>query len=295
MKKTLAIAFNGGAYGTYLGWLLNVLVKNDHITSPFTNVGNSHNSRLEQHLLDIDGVLAYFDQDQEFETVRFHPKTEENHSLKHNLELSLNGFEKMILLYPDKDHEILCVNNYLTKVFTLDMYQGALQHVNANDIYNNFPIDRSIALKDIPRWIQREHASYWLFDSWRNQIEWYFPDHWNHPRCLIITVSELLHNVEATLEKIFYFWGKRPVRNIKDILPWHHDMLKLQQHLGQDRLCKDIVNSVINNTDPMTWQTLPLASEAWIQRQLREYSIDIQCHELDTFPQDTESLKKICA
>jgi len=296
MEKTLPIAFSAGAYGTYLEWALNTLICDDEIKDPLTNLGNSHDSVFGLHVKHIDGVLEYLQSNNNRTTIRFHPKNTKDESLKDNLELTLTRFEQMIMIYPDKNHEIMCANNRMTKIWRpdIDIYQGPLAYMNFNDIYNNFPIDPSIPLAEIPIWIRREHMSYNFFKACRSQVEWYFPDIWGHPRCLIITVAEILHEFEKVIKKIFNFWNKKQIRPTKDIMPIHHKMLIAQKNLGQDQLCHDIINSVIFKNGNMTWGQLPLASEAWIQQTLRNHGIEIRCHELNIFPQDTESLKKIC-
>jgi hypothetical protein len=41
------------------------------------------------------------------------------------------------------------------------------------------------------------------------------------------------------------------------------------------------------------WNPLPLASEAWIQWQLRNLGWEIKCHELDIFPTNSVYLKEL--
>lgn len=297
MKKTLTIAFSGGAYGTYLEWVLNTMMFDDDIVRPFTTTGskkgNSHNSKFGNHLLDMNGWRNYRDSDQDYLTARFHPKTIQHESLVDNLNELLDCTEKTILLYPDTEHELLCINNYMTKIWTGDLYKGPLKDINLDLIYENFPVSRDVDPENIPRWIKREHLSFYMMDAFRSQLEWFLPDHWSNERCLVIFVSDLLHNFESTVEKIFLFWNKTPKKKIESMISYHHEMLDLQVNLGQDQTCDQIIKSIEKNVDTFEWEPLPLASESWIQWKLREKGFEIRCHDLDIFPTTTKKLSEL--
>jgi hypothetical protein len=290
MKNTLLIAYSGGAYGTYLEWVLNTLINTDEIQRPFTKVGNSHGSNLGHY---IDDITKFINKDIDFITARFHPKIKKTQKLQIVLNDVLDQGSRMILIYPDRDHELLCVNNYMTKIWKTDIYQGPLAYCNPDDIYNNYPVKRNTPLDELPRWIQREHISYNLFDSWRDHVEWYFPDSWSHDKCLIVTTKELLFNFGETISKIMDFWQKPAERDLNDLIPCHNEMLSLQQYIGQDALTRKILDSVQEKTY-MSWEPLPIASEAWIQKCLRENGIDFKCHGLEIFPTNTEKLLELC-
>jgi hypothetical protein len=71
-------------------------------------------------------------------------------------------------------------------------------------------------------------------------------------------------------------------------------MLSLQQNIEQDQLCHQIIDATVSNK-LFDWsnQVLPLASQSWIQWQLRNQGWGIKCHELDVFPTNSESLEKL--
>ena len=295
MKNTLVIAFNAGAYGTYLEWVLNSLITNGEIVPPFTKLGNSHNSHLGHHLGNVEGFRRYLGSDNCFETCRLHPKVKKDEDLHSNLEFLLDHASRVILLYPDRDHELMCVCNYMTKIWQRHDYDGAMAYINPNDIYQGYGIDPSTDLRTIPVWIQREHMSFNLFDSWHDQVEWYFPDQWHDDRALVITTRELFDDFLGTLIRIENFWrNKKYNRNIQDMMPFHNAMIQLQPHLGKDQLCARILQSVTGEIDDQfEFGSLCLTSEAWIQYQLRLTGYEIRCHDLNVFPQDTESLRSL--
>ena len=71
-------------------------------------------------------------------------------------------------------------------------------------------------------------------------------------------------------------------------------MLELQRYQNQDQLCQDIVDNTLNNTY-FDWrdQEVPLASQAWIQWQLRNLGWEIKCDGLDTWPTNSIQLKNL--
>jgi hypothetical protein len=294
MKNTLIIAYNVGAYGTYLEWALNSLLSDQSLQLPFTTKGNSHASKLGHHLVYMTNFQQYIASDLDFVTARLHPKTEKNHSLKKNLEYILDRVPRLILLYPDRCHEFMCICNYMTKISSGNPYQDAMAYVDPGDIYQNYDVAPGTDLQNIPAWIQREHMSFNLFDSWRDQVEWYFPDQWQHDRAMIITTKDLFDNFETTLVHIRNFWGQNYKKNISEILTAHSEMIKLQPHLGKDQFCAEIVNSIINPDQPIVeFGIIDMVGQAWIQHQLRINGYELKCHDMNDFPTNTAQLRSL--
>jgi len=298
MKDTLIISYENGGYGTYLEWVLNILMTSDTIQSPFTELGNSHRSKLGHHLLDIDGFNRYIDSSDLYLTARVHPKMQVSDNVVDNLNHMLNHVPRLVLLYPDRDHELMCVCNFMTKIpdpsrLSDHPYHGPMVYINKNDIYDNYPISPEIDICDIPAWIMREHMSFNLFSSWQDRADWYLLDHWQHPRCLAITTKELFDNFDQTLDRILKFWQQTPVRSLSELKPWHEEMLRIQPHRGKDKLCKNIIDSVLDQAEHFEWEDLCMVSQSWIQYKLRQNGYEIQCNNLDHFPTDTDNLKSI--
>ena len=293
MKDTVTIAFNGGAYGTYLEWCLTSLTTVDEITDPFTSNGNSHN--FVGHHMDMQRWRDYVDSDDVWPFCRIHPKSAKFLDLVANMQEIVTGCRHTVLLYPDKDSQLLCVNNYYQKVMQ-DFWsnQFSIGHIDRNKIYDNWPMLKDTPVEDIPIWVRREFLSYYLMPSGFNQIEWFFPEQWQHPQCQVVFVKDLLYNFTNTLEKIIESSGMKISRPVEELQASHHRMLSLQQNIGQDRLCHQIIDATVSNK-LFDWsdQVLPLASQSWIQWQLRNQGWEIKCHDLNTFPTNSESLEKL--
>jgi hypothetical protein len=291
LKDTIPIVFNGGAYGTYLEWVLTTLTLPADIIPPFNKNGNSHQYH-GVHLLNISGWHNYVNSTNLSQFVRLHPKVTKEESISKNLDFILSSVNKMIYLYPDRNSVLLNVNNFYSKVWN-DWWQNRLLDTQfANNLYSNWPVNPGTPADKIPTWILREILSFNLMPSWHDQVEWYHPDRWQNPKCIVIDIYNLLYNFESTLTSIQNFCNLDFTKNIKQLIPYHNQMIQLQNHLDQDRLCHQIVYSTVIGKE-LNWTELSLVSESWIQWELRNQGFEIECHGLDIFPTDSVQLKKL--
>jgi hypothetical protein len=128
--------------------------------------------------------------------------------------------------------------------------------------------------------------------SWYSQVEWYHPDKWQNPKCIVINIHNLLYNFESTITYIQRFCSLQFTKNIKQLIPYHDQMMQLQKHLDQDQVCTQIVHSVVAGKQ-FNWAKLPLVSQSWVQWELRNQGFEIECHGLDIFPTNSVQLKKL--
>jgi len=295
-SSTIPIMFHGGTYGTYLNWCLYTLTSETDIQAPFTDQGTSHNFKGAEyksaHLLNMDGWDQYCSSTNFIDFVRFHPKTQKSDSLSDNLNRIMSVVNRAIYIYPDPNSVILAINNYYSKTKT-DWWSYQFTNViDPDNIYSNWPVPKNIPLDQIPQWVRREFLSLYLVPAWQDQVEWNHLDHWNHPNCCNVLVNDLLDNFESTIATVSNFCQIDLKRPIKDLLPFHHQNIKLQKFINQDRICNQIIQSIISGSN-LDWEPLPLPSEAWLQWQLRNLGFEIQCHELDVFPTNSLQLKKL--
>ena len=143
MKDTVVIAFNGGAYGTYLEWCLTTLVNGQKVQDPLTNVGNSHIFK-GNHLLNINGWQEYLASDCYHQFVRLHPKVKQEDSLSDNLYKIANDAQSIVYLYPDKDRLLLVVNNFFYKVWESWISHSFTTEISPDKIYKNWPVNLEI-------------------------------------------------------------------------------------------------------------------------------------------------------
>ncbi len=291
LSSTIPIAYSGGTYGTYLEWCLTSLTSTDQLVSPFTELGSSHIFKKE--FVKFDNILEFLSTNQSATFIRFHPKTQQKHSVSNRLDQTCAMVQHAIYIYPDRDSVLLTINNFFTKVFQKEWWTFQfLSNIDPLKIYQNWPVTSATSIQDIPNWIKREFLSLYFMPAWHDQVEWYHPDHWQNPKCCVITVRDLLNNFEETLQKIRMFCGIEYVRPIQDLLPFHAQNLKNQKYLHHDALCTNIIQAVTSNQN-LSWEPLSLLSESWIQWQLRNLGYEIQCHGLDKFPTSSVHLHEL--
>ena len=288
---TIPILFNGGAYGTYLEWCLTSLCSSDKLVSPFRDIGNSHNFK-GSHLIDMQGWRQYLRENNPSKFVRLHPKTEQGHSIKAHLDEILQSVDQVIFLYPDANSVLLNLNNYFDKIWDDWLLHAFKYDIDPEKLYKNWPITPDTPIQDIDLWIRREFLSMYLIPSWRSQVEWYFPDQWQSTRCQYVFIRNLLHDFENTLANLVEFLQLEIQRPISALLPYHDQNIKLQKFINQDRICDHIIDSILNDKF-ITWDSLPLPSEAWVQWRLRELGYELRCHGLDIFPTNSVQLKEL--
>ena len=287
VKETIPIVFHAGCYGTYLEWALTTLTTEHKILPPFTNKGNSHKFK-GNHLIDMDGWRNFVTQPSTHQFVRLHPKTKQDQSLSDNLDTIASAVDGMIYLYPTRQAKLLVVNNYISKVYDNWWLTQFSKTIESTVIYDKWPVDRSTSINDVPVWIKREFLSLYLIPAWEDQVEWNNPVGWQNSKSLNVSVTDLLCDFKSTLQKIQQYFKLSFTKDISQIIPIHTAMLRLQEHLDQDIICQQIIEAVLDSID-YNWNTLPLASESWIQWQLRNLKYEIKCDGLDIFP--TNSLK----
>ena len=288
---TIAIAYNSGAYGTYLQWCLTTLSTSQDIASPFTSFGNSHNF-TGRHIMGIEGWKKFKLANTTSQFIRLHPKSHQDESLSDNMDYLCNTAESVVYLYPDNESLLLSLNNTTYKVWKDWWAHKFSTVIHVDEIYNNWPVSRDTPISNIPIWIKREFMSFYLMPTWLSQLEWNHLDTWQHPKCCVVTVTQLLHDFENTIYRIKKHCNLQFEKEIVDLMPYHQQNLQLQKYINQDQICNQIISAVVNN-QPFEWEEITLTSESWIQWQLRNLGYELQCHGLDKFPTSSVQLREL--
>lgn len=293
MIKTIPIVFHGGCYGTFLEWALHTLTTDTPVAEPFTDKGNSHQYN-GRHVRNMAGWRDYLVNEEPRSFVRLHPKVLQEESLSDNLNEILESVNLMIYVQPDEETMLLTINNSFTKIWDdwwLNQFETA---ITADKIYNNWPDAKGIPIADIPVWIKREFLSFYLLPQWQAQVEWDHSKTWSNARSVPVFVKDILYDFENTVNNIKNLCGLTFTKSPKELLPVHSRMLEIQRHRQQDQLAHNIVDSVVFNKN-LDWSTIltTLATESWIQWQLRNLGYEIRCHGLDIFPTNSVQLKNL--
>jgi len=295
-SEKIIIAFNGGSYGSYLLWLLWTLTTDNDIVAPFIKEKSNSHKFYKQAADDVlklnpnDLLSEKINSDATF--IMVHPKISAEDNVAQSLDTLVNVLGKTVLVYPTQETYLLNINNAFSKIYD-SFWEGLLESIDIEDIYTNYPETNGLAPEQFPLWIVREFLSHNMFDSWEDQVGWYLPDYYNNEQVYIVTIEDILYNVEDTLTKIKEFYNLQWTKSIDSIMPYHKTNISLQKNLTQDQLCKQILNSFFSNTD-FSWNSgdLTLISEAYIQKQLRDDGYSLRCYNLNVFPLNTVELRK---
>jgi hypothetical protein len=298
MPKTI-IAFQGGAYGSYLTWILYTLSVDNPIQSPFIK-STSHNTSYIDNKLIQEGLVTNsrvtVDQLLENNNLKLstiHPVTTFGMDFLEEIDKISKLVDRVIIPYIDHSTYLLGVHNYLYKIWE-DMWTGALEYVDREDLSKGWGVDTSVDLATVPRWILREHHSLNLFNSWEDQCGWFAPTKFSKTNCQYVFISDLFYNFLSTIESIRQFLGVQWIRDPVELLPYHTINLANQQYKTQDTIATQILQSVKNKVN-FTWNSddMTLYTEAYIQRALQQQDIMLQCNDLNVFPTSTNELIEV--
>ena len=293
-----AIAFQGGAYGQYVKWLMYTLLVNGPVASPFRN-STSHGPYIDDALVDqfVANDLVTMDQLSQPNTLKLssiHPVVnKQDTDFIEQVDKISQLVDRVLIPYIDHSTYLLGVNNYLYKIFD-DIWTGPLEYVDREDLARGWAVDTSQPLDTIPRWILREHHSLNIFNSWESQCSWFAPTQMSNANCKFVFISDLFYNFLPTIESIRKFLGVEWIRDPATLLPYHKTNVSNQKYKNQDLIAKQILQSVADDTD-FAWNanSITLYTEAYVQRALQQQGIMLQCNGLNDFPTSTKTLVEV--
>ena len=298
IPKTV-IAFQGGAYGSYLRWILYTLLVDKPIQSPFEK-STSHDlsyldTRSIQEGLVIKGHITV-DQLLENNNLKLstiHPVLTFGMDFLEEVGKISKLVDRVIIPYIDHSTYLLGVHNYMYKIWA-DIWTGALEYVDREDLKRGWGVDTTVDLYMIPRWIVREHHSLNIFNSWEKQCGWFAPTTFSKKNCQFVFISDLFYNFLSSIENIKQFLEVEWIRDPVELLPYHKINISNQQYKNQDIIATQILQSVSNGVN-FTWNAsdITLYTEAFIQRALRHQGIMLQCNGLNDFPTSTNALIEV--
>ena len=298
MPKTM-IAFQAGAYGSYLKWVLYTLLVDKPIQSPFKKSTSHDLSYLDTKLIQ-EGLVtkehATIDQlleNNNLKLATIHPVTTFGMDWLEEVNKISKLVDRVIIPYIDHSTYLLGIHNYLYKIWN-DMWTGALAYVNRENLEKGWGVDTTGDLNTIPRWILREHHSMNIFNSWENQCGWFAPAKFSKTNCQYVFISDLFYNFLSTIESIKQFLGVEWIRDPVEVLPYHKINIANQQYKTQDIIATQILQSVSNNVN-FTWNAsdITLYTEAFVQRALQQQDIMLKCNGLNVFPTSTNELIEV--
>jgi hypothetical protein len=292
--KNVCIVFSGGSYGTFIEWCLNYFSDLNFPTElPFTNLGNAHKFAGNQ-LLTIDNCMKYTKSLNDYPFVRFHPKTNKDEKILDHLKFVSEHFKKTIYMSPTKKTFAWSLNNKFEKIWGVEGWMRK----NKDLIHNN--VNRwgdFTSTEQMQPWQFREFLSFFIYDQHLDETEMNLtPKITNHISNIhIITLDNLKQNFKQTILDLLDYCQIAPVR-IETLSYIYASWLEKQYHIFKDDTISKIISSLLDNKF-YSWHgiNLTIVDEALIQHFLRQQGIEIRCYNLNTFPTNTDDLKKLYA
>jgi len=290
--KNVCIVFSGGSYGTFIEWCLNYFGDPTFpIDAPFTKLGNAHNFK-GNHLLTIDNCIEYTKSTNSYPFVRFHPKTNKDEKILDHLKFVSQHFKKTIYISPTAETFAWSLNNKLEKIWGVHGWMKENKDIIHNNInhWGNFTL-----AEEMETWQFREFLSFFIYDQHLDETEMSLtPMITNYINNIhIITLDNLKQNFKQTILDLLDYCQIVPVR-IKTLNHVHSVWLDKQYHIAKDDIISKIISSLSNN-EFYSWYGLNLTvtDEALVQYFLRQQGIELRCYNLNTFPTNTDDLKKL--
>lgn len=112
-----------------------------------------------------------------------------------------------------------------------------------------------------------------------------------NPNWLTISADNILYNLPMVVSDIITYLGL--TFDDTGIGEFYKDWFSKQQYiLDSNQLIETIVESTINNSI-FKWDTLDFIVEALVQHKLRLHGYELQCYNLNQFPTDSTTLRKL--
>ena len=309
MSKPILIYYQGGAYGTFIEWLLTYLTDaklDDQL--PFSRFGNSH--KFEGNRINKNpSSLRQATTSNNVNFARAHPgfiSIEQINSLFFSVIqinvpstskfwINRNGFEKFDIDDID-EREISYLKEYDPGVlFWINKYADANKEYRTPKLYATYFTQEQLDgydvanIDDLKRWQLREIFSFWdlptvMYPKLLDQIDNVYNTTVENLRDqLPIVVDEVIQKLQLNVipdryAKIDWIWQEWTSR---------------QSDMDRDQIVKEYIDNVINCIDRTESKTFTILEEAEIQQKLRESGYEIKCDGLEYLPLRTIDLKEL--
>jgi len=309
MSKPILIYYQGGAYGTFIEWLLTYLTDaklDDQL--PFSRFGNSH--KFEGNRINKNpSSLRQATTSNNVNFARAHPgfiSIEQINSLFFSVIqinvpstskfwINRNGFEKFDIDDID-EREISYLKEYDPGVlFWINKYADANKEYRTPKLYATYFTQEQLDgydvanIDDLKRWQLREIFSFWEMNSVMCQKLSEQSDNVYN-----INVEDLRYRMPSVIDEIIQKLQLNVIPDRYAKIDWiWQEWTSRQYDMDRDQIVKEYINNVINCIDQTESKTFTILEEAEIQQKLRESGYEIKCDGLDYLPLRTIDLKEL--
>jgi hypothetical protein len=189
-----------------------------------------------------------------------------------------SNLKKILLLESCHDTALMLTHNVLSK--------AKRAHLFKNSMYHQISIDDPTwqVRQKLSRWFERRHS---VYDTWHRA---------HGPNVLTLKIIDFVQDPLTSLVEVMpeldFQIDRSRIEPFKQIV---EEWRSLQKFLSIDKTVQRIVDCTVNNV-VCDWssENLSIIDEAFVQMLLRHlHKLDLRCYNLNVFPTNTESLRKL--
>jgi len=309
MSKTILIYYQGGAYGTFIEWLLTYLTDtNIDGQLPFSRFGNSHKfegNRINKNPSSLEQVTTA----NNVKFARTHTGTisieqisslfssviQINVPFTSKFWINRNGFEKFDIVDLD-EKEISYFKEYdQESFFWIKNYTDANKELRTPRLFATYFTQEQLTsynvanIDDLKRWQLREIFSFWEINSVMcHKLSEQSDNVYN------INVEDLRYRMPSVIDEIIQKLQLNVIPDRYAKIDWiWQEWTSRQYDMDRDQIVKEYIDNVINCIDRTESKTFTILEEAEIQQKLRESGYEIKCDGLEYLPLRTIDLKEL--
>ena len=270
------ITYPCGAYGKFISWTLLWLSGVFNTDARPFNGQNAHSWNSDKILADTVEQAC----DIAKSGLSMHPVYKDSQTLSAQLEKLSSVYNKIVYLYPDKQDYVWYMNNKIFKVWPGNSgLQVQFEHLG-HDYLNKAP------------WEQREYLSLFYYDKTLIEVCQDEIEYLNKTYIKTVPINSIRDNFMQTIISIADWCNIKIKQTDSNILSLHKDWMSVEKYLFKDKLINDLVNSIITG-EHKDMHDLTIVDESEIQRRLRNKGFEIQCYELNKWPNTTTELREL--
>jgi len=296
---TTIIYYSGGAYGTFIEWLLTYLTdQNLSDELPFGRKGNSHQfkgnfivneivetptfARTHPDYFSIDSLLLRFDK-----IIDITFKDSSKFWIWNNINSKVKLSDLALI---EKDYFKKYEPNWynLIQLNDEDQFRYYLENITDDTAcLEKFGVNKA---SDLTRWQLRELLSYWNFAEFQPNY-FNFQPHYGE-NIYNLSIESLRDNLPRAITKLVDYLKLSVIPDrvlrLKEI--WEQ-WLDKQTEIDSDKIIDSYIDTFLSKKDFIAPRDFNIYEEAWIQQKLRIQGYEIQCDGLNQLPRSSLKLR----
>jgi len=210
--------------------------------------------------------------------------------LGHALPSVVESEFQTVYIKPSPGHALDYFNNQFAKENNFDLFGYINELLPNQDIVSalsKWNIDQ-ITIDQTPVWVLREFFSFWIADCLNNS---YCAN--NDPGHVMISTLDIFDNFYVKFQETVEQLGLTTTTDADVIVSNHRAFLQNQKFHQSQIKCQLWADHVTTASTDMLSPCQTIFDEAYIQHLLRQKGFEIECNNLNTFPNSATQLRSI--